>query len=219
MRKIVGIPITSICKALGFSRQAYYKWQTKQEERIFFKEKIVSAVKKIRTRQPMVGCRKLQKMLEHKSLVIGRDNLFEILRFDKLLIRTKRNYRITTDSNHLFKKYSNLIKDREFKEKEKVFISDITYIRTREGFKYLSLISDKVSRKIVGYHLSKDLKAEASLKALIMALKKVKNPSDLIHHSDRGIQYCCYAYTNYLGKKNVQISMTKDNHIYENAQA
>lgn len=215
----VGLCITSVCRAFGFSRQSYYKWETKRANRIFFEAEIILEVKNIRKSQPKVGCRKLQKMLEPRGFVVGRDSLFEILRVNKLLIRNKRNYVRTTDSNHLYRKYNNLIKDREFKEKERVFVSDITYIKTREGFKYLSLISDKVSRKIMGYYLSENLTVEGSLKALKMALKQVKEPSNLIHHSDRGIQYCCYAYTNYLKDKNVQISMTEKDHVYENAQA
>ena len=158
-------------------------------------------------------------MLEKKGFFIGRDKLFEILRVNRMLIRNKRNYKKTTNSSHLFRKYSNLIKGKNFTSKETVYVSDITYIRTIEGFKYLSLISDKVTRKIMGYNLSEDLKAKSSLKALKMALRNVKEPSKLIHHSDRGIQYCCYDYTNYLKKKGVRISMTEKDHVYENAQA
>jgi len=121
-----------------------------------------------------VGGRKLQKMLKINTVLIGRDKCFDILRENELLVKHKRKYVITTNSKHRFRIYKNLIKDMNLKEPRKVFVSDITYIKTLEGFKYLSLITDKYSRKIVGYALSHSLSIEGNIESLKMALKGVK---------------------------------------------
>ena len=153
------------------------------------------------------------------GVTIGRDRLFDLLRCKGLLIRPKRRYVRTTNSNHWFTKYRNLIRDIQIKRTGEVIVGDITYIETREGYCYLSLLTDVYSHKIVGYHLSQSLSVEGSLKALEMALRGIKDRFGMIHHSDRGIQYCCNAYTDRLRKAGVSISMTEENHVYENALA
>jgi len=158
-------------------------------------------------------------MLENLKITIGRDRLFNLLREHGLLIYPERCYRRTTYSNHRFRTYNNLIKDLELTSSNQVFVSDITYIKTLNEFCYLSLVTDKYSRKIVGYHLSKSLAIEGTLKALRMAMKQVSSPEKLTHHSDRGIQYCSNAYVKYLKRKKVSISMTEKDHVYENALA
>lgn len=180
---------------------------------------MILQVQRIRKRQPRVGGRKLQKMLRNQEVVIGRDRLFSMLRGKGLLVRRKRNYVRTTQSSHRFKVYKNLIWDEKAARSEGVYVADITYIDTLEGYCYLSLITDQYSRKIVGYALSKSLSIEGSVEALQMALRGTKSPKLLIHHSDRGIQYCSKGYTNLLKKKGVGISMTEENHVYENALA
>jgi putative transposase len=161
----------------------------------------------------------LQKMLRVRQVEVGRDRLFSMLREKNMLVGKKRKHVRTTQSYHRFRTYKNLIKGRCSHRPEEVFVSDITYIDTMEGYSYLSLITDQYSRKIVGYSLSKSLSVEGSLKALRMALKQVSEPSKLIHHSDRGIQYCSKMYTEMLRSKSVRISMTEENHVYENALA
>jgi len=165
----------------GYSRQNYYK--RKKEEIKIRKEKevILSQVKQIRHRQPKVGGRKLQKMID---VTVGRDSLFNLLRDNGLLVKRRKKYIYTTNSRHRFKKYKNLIKDKEPTGPEQQYVSDITYIDTREGYRYLSLITDRYSRKIVGHELSRSLSVEGSLKALQMAIKAVADPERLIHHSD-----------------------------------
>jgi transposase InsO family protein len=167
----------------------------------------------------MAGGRKLQKMLRAKAIVIGRDKCFDMLREHELLVRLKRRYVATTNARHRLRTYKNLIKDMNVKRPKRIFVSDITYIRTMEGFKYLSLITDKYSRKIVGYALSHTLSIEGNIEALKTALKHIKDSDRLIHHSDRGIQYCSKEYISLLEKHKVQISMTEENHVYENALA
>ena len=171
----------------------------------------------------MLGVRKLHKLilpkLQGKKITIGRDKLFDLLRKKELLIYTKKKYAKTTNSYHRFKIYKNLIKKLKINRINYVYVSDITYISTLDGFCYLALITDVYSRKIVGYNLSKSLGIEGCLKALKMALKPLSHPEKLIHHSDRGIQYCSNAYINLLQDKRVKISMTEENHVYENALA
>jgi len=204
---------------LGRSRQSYYKHRKLMQRRGSYERVILDHVGQFRRRQPRVGVRKLHLHLLEHGVVIGRDRLFDLLRSKGLLVKPKRRYVRTTNSNHWFKKYRNLIRDGEIKGTGEVIVGDITYLETREGFCYLSLLTDVYSHKIVGYHLSKSLSVEGSLKALEMALRGIKDHSGMIHHSDRGIQYCCKAYTDRLRKAGVSISMTEENHVYENALA
>ena len=192
---------------------------TREEQHREEEEAVMRQVQGIRKRQPRVGGRKLQKMLRDREVEIGRDRLFKVLRGRGLLVGRKRKYVKTTQSTHRFKVYKNLILKEKPQRAEEVFVADITYIDTMEGYCYLSLITDQYSRKIVGYALSKSLSIEGSVEALQMALRGTKRPKLLIHHSDRGIQYCSKGYTDLLKEKGVRISMTEDNHVYENALA
>jgi len=174
----------------------------------------------IRKNQPRVGCRKLIDHLAQENISVGRDQFFELMRGWSLLIKPKRNYKRTTNSRHRFKKYKNLIKNKPAQGPNRVWVSDITYLRTREGFCYLSLITDQYSRKIVGHHVHHSLNHSGVLKALSIALKqKTHTKKRLIHHSDCGLQYCSDDYVALLKSHQIRISMTEDNHVYENALA
>lgn len=201
------------------TRQAYYKRQQAMIQRFVDDQLITGAVRNIRESQPRVGDRKLYQMLKNQGFKIGRDKLFDILRKNRLLVKSSKNYTTTTNSYHRFKKYPNLIKELEVTRPDEVFVADITYIDTLEGFCYLSLVTDLDSRKIVGYDLSQSLAIEGAQRALRMALRGVENPESLIHHSDRGIQYCSNSYVEILNKHQIRISMTQKNHVYENAVA
>ncbi len=214
-----GYSVYRVCAYYGYSRQCYYKRCQNYLRKKAKAAYILQEVRDIRKRQPEVGTRKLQKMLSAKSIYLGRDSFFSLLGENGLLIKPKKRYVVTTNSRHRFRMYKNLIKDIEVKCPKKIFVSDITYIKTLEGFKYLALITDKYSRKIVGYALSESLSIEGNLSALKMALKGLKSTDRLIHHSDRGLQYCSKAYVDLLNKHNVEISMTEENHVYENALA
>ena len=175
---------------------------------------------------PRIGTRKLHYMLsdvlQGHGLSIGRDKLFDLLLEAGMLIRRRKRKRIsTTDSNHPFKKYPNLVKDLVVLRPNHLWVSDITYIGKTDGFCYLSLITDAYSRKITGYCLYPDLKREGPVNALKMALNSIPDQLEdkLIHHSDRGVQYCCYEYTNILQGKKISISMTENGDPYENAIA
>ncbi|MGN6540814.1 MAG: IS3 family transposase [Ginsengibacter sp.] len=218
------IGIEKLCKLFGKIRHAYYdhQWRTKDDS---LKDEIVLLlVGEIRKDLPHIGTRKLLHLikpkLEEHRVNIGRDYLFELLSNHKMLIRTRRRKAITTDSNHWMRKYSNLIKELQLYRPEQLCVSDITYIRLTNGFAYLSLITDAYSHKIMGYNLRKDMSAEGCLNALEMALtnRSLLN-QQLIHHSDRGSQYCCKAYVDKLTTHNIAISMTENGDPYENAIA
>lgn len=177
----------------------------------------------IRAKMPRIGGRKLYFMLKDDLVKldkrIGRDKLFDILRANDLLVKRRRSYTRTTDSYHRFRVYKNLLKDKRLSRSNECWVADITYLRTLGGFVYLFLLTDAFSRKIVGWSLSNSLSIEGGIEALKMALKQRKDRGELIHHSDRGIQYCSKEYVRLLKKSGVDISMTEENHCYENGLA
>jgi putative transposase len=161
----------------------------------------------------------LNEDFDKQQLKVGRDALFKILREHNMLTLRKKYSCRTTNSYHRFYKYNNLIKDMKVTRPNQVWVSDITYIRTLNGFCYLALITDMYSRKIVGYDISDSLELKGCVRALNKALYQTKNIKGLIHHSDRGIQYCSNVYTKILKRNKINISMTEENHCYENALA
>lgn len=176
----------------------------------------------IRKSMPRIGVRKLYYLLFEKlrQLKIGRDKFFDILRANHLLIQPKRSYHVTTNSHHRFRKHQNLIIDTIINRPEQVWVSDITYIGKREKPCYLSLVTDAYSKKIMGHYVADNLNTESSLMALKGAVKTRKGKAlSLIHHSDRGLQYCADEYQQMLNKHNVKCSMTNNGDPYENAVA
>ena len=214
--------IENLCGLLGNSKQAYYKRISNQEKEKFEEALIVSLIKEKRKIWKKGSGRNLHASLKEEfalhKIKIGRDKFFELLRRNSLLNERKRYKTRTTFSYHHFHKYPNLIKDMEVTRPNQVIVSDITYIwlRETENFCYLYLITDMYSRKILGYTLSEDLKASSALKALKMALSKMTSIKGCIHHSDRGIQYCSYQYTELLDKNKILISMTENGDPLEN---
>ena len=208
-----------LCKELGYSRQSYYKAKAREQERALEESAVLAGVRAVREVLPETGGRKLQKHLRQAGIVISRDRLLRLLKHNALLVERKKSYRRTTNSNHSFRVYRNLIKTGEPKKPNEVVVTDITYLRTLEGFCYLSLLMDLYSRKVIGYHVSKSLAVEGSVKALRMALQNLKQSKGMIHHSDRGIQYCSKEYSGLLRSHGVRISMTEEEHVYENANA
>jgi len=173
---------------------------------------------------PRIGSAKLYHMLDYdltqNGVNIGRDKFHNTLKNMCLLVPRKKKFFRTTDSNHIFNKRSNLVKGMKLNKPEQLWVSDITYLKSKNGTMYLSLITDAYSKKIMGFEVSENLKAQSSKKALLMALKNRKYPKrKLIHHSDRGIQYCCPEYTDVLDQNKIKISMTQKYDPYENAIA
>ena len=191
--------------------------------RLKLEQQIINIVSTKRKSLPREGVRKLTKSLDDEfakaNLKIGRDTLFNVLRKHNMLTLRKKNSARTTNSYHRFYKYNNIIKDMKITSPNQVWVSDITYIRTVKGFCYLALITDMYSRKIVGYDLSDSLELKGCVRALNKAIYQTKNIKHLIHHSDRGIQYCSNVYTQILKRNKIDISMTEENHCYENAMA
>lgn len=215
--------IETICEAFSLKRDAYYKFHKRYLAKRKVEQIVVELVRKSRRTLPREGTRKLMKSLhqdfQKQHLKIGRDRLFRILRENELLVRRKKYSSRTTNSYHRFYKYNNSIKNLKINRPNQVWASDITYIRTINGFCYLALITDMYSRKIVGYDLSDSLELKGCIRALKKAIYNAKNIKKLIHHSDRGIQYCSNIYTQILKRKKIEISMTEENHCYENAMA
>lgn len=205
------------------TRQNYYKSRTVRQKRQVDEELIVEMVNTERAVHPRMGCRKLlrniSKDLASAGVVIGRDMFFAMMaRKDKLIKRRKRSV-TTTNSRHNFRTYSNILKDEPLSGANQALVSDITYIRTEEGFVFLALTMDSWSRKIVGYDCSDSLEADGCLRALSQAIRQLPSGSNAIHHSDRGSQYCCHRYINKVKGNGLRVSMTQENHCYENAKA
>ncbi|HEY6144430.1 MAG TPA: IS3 family transposase [Flavobacterium sp.] len=206
----------------GIDRQVYYRKIRRKASKQSVSKAVVSMVNDIRKAMPRIGARKLYHLLsnELQLMKIGRDKFFDILRANHLLIMAKRSYHVTTNSHHHFRKHQNRILDLEITRPEQVWVSDITYIGKRGNPCYLSLVTDIYSKKIMGYYVADNMNTESSLKALKMALKQRRNKSfSLIHHSDRGIQYCANEYQKELNKNKVLCSMTQNSDPYENAVA
>jgi putative transposase len=182
----------------------------------------ISLVRSIRNSMPRLGTRKLYHILrvELSKINVGRDKLFRILKANHMLITAKKSYHVTTDSHHRFRKHKNIVREIVFERPEQVWVSDITYTGNRKNPSYLALITDAYSKKIMGYDVSASLEVGGSLRALEMAFKK-RSYSDrpVIHHSDRGLQYCSKEYQQMLKSKLVSTSMTEKYDPYENAIA
>jgi putative transposase len=217
----VGIAV--LCRLFGKTRHAYYDSLWRKESNLVKEDVILQEVINIRKDLPRLGTRKLYFVIQNKlishQISFGRDYLFDLLSEHKLLIRQRKRKAITTDSRHWMRKYSNLVKGLEITRPEQVWVSDITYIRLTNQWGYLSLITDAYSRKIMGYCFRQDLAAEGCIEALKMALNNRFYNQSIIHHSDRGSQYCSHNYVDLLLKNNIAISMTENGDPYENALA
>ncbi|MCX6262877.1 MAG: IS3 family transposase [Bacteroidia bacterium] len=214
--------MSDLCSYFGISRQSYYKWLKYDNKKRLEGHIIVKWVKDNRKVQKWEGYYKL--WLKHKAefnigLALGRDKFFDLMRDEGLLIRRRRKHVRTTNSEHGFKTYDNKIKELAITRPNQVWVSDITYLSTAEGFMYLALITDLFSRKIVGYDISDSLEAEGCKRALKKALSIVRDTKGIIHHSDRGIQYCSKEYIKILRKNKMEISMAAKGDSYENAVA
>jgi len=214
--------IVSACDLFGVSRQVYYRSIQSVKRKQTTAMQVVAMVQEIRREMPRLGTRKLYYLLRDRlnEIGIGRDRLFSILKANHLLIKPVRSYRKTTDSHHRFHKHKNLIEGIVPSKPEQVWVADITYIGNRENQQYLALVTDAYSKKIVGYDVSGSLGAEGAIRALKQGLKnRLYKTNTLIHHSDRGLQYCCDDYQKVLTRRKVKCSMTESYDPYSNAVA
>ena len=205
------------------SRQGYYKVLSSKTKRSNDQASLHSLVQPIRHIMPRVGGKKLYFMIQssmlEKRIKIGRDRFFKWLKHNDLLISPKKQYVNTTQSHHRFWIYDNLATTVNLTGSNQLWVSDITYLRTVEGFCYLALITDAYSRKIVGFDVSDSLELDGCVRALKSAFQTASDLGQLIHHSDRGIQYCSNQYTALLRQKGIKISMAAKGNCYENALA
>lgn len=206
------------------TRQNFHKQRQQRQSREVDEGLIVELVQRERRLQPRLGGRKLfgllQPELTDAGVEIGRDRFFEVLRHHDLLVPPlDRRTCKTTFSRHSLPVFRNLLYELQPTAPDQVWVSDLTYLRTFEGFEYLYLIMDLYSRKIVGYHCGNSLDALACVAALRTALADLPNDRYPIHHSDRGCQYCSHEYVQTLQKRHLPISMTEENHCYENSNA
>jgi transposase InsO family protein len=213
-----------VYQCFGISKQAFYKRLNVFKKRNLDEQVILDLIREARKELPKTGGLKLYKTIKpalvHNDIKIGRDRFYELLRRHQLLIPKNKRAYITTDSKHHFYKYPNLIAGFIPTAAEQLWVSDITYIKTDQGNAYLALVTDAYSKRIMGYKLDDHMKTSLCIDALKMAISRRKYPNqELIHHSDRGLQYCNPSYTNFAESKGISISMTQQYDPYENAVA
>lgn len=217
--------IDNLCAVFGYSRQAWYNHLKSEQVQLLEEYIVLEEIRSIRRELPKTGCIKLHKelnngFLQAHGIAMGRDAVFNLVRSNGMLVKTRKKWAYTTNSFHRYRIHPDLVQRRAAIRAEEIWVSDITYLRTGAGFVYLSLVTDAYSRKIVGHHLASDLKAIGCIKALNRAIKSRLHPArPLIHHSDRGTQYCCDDYVNLLKESKIQISMTQTGSPYDNAIA
>ena len=222
--RIAPLGVGRLCRLFGKSRQAFYQREQYLAEQASEGMLVLDLVAAIRREIPGLGTHKLYRLLESSlrssGIKMGRDKLHKLLAAHNQLIRRKRLAPKTTNSNHWLKKYPNLTKDLEIMRTESVWVCDLTYICVGHDFNYLSLITDAHSRMIVGYCLHPFLTTDGCMKALEMAIgSRTKMGEALVHHSDRGTQYCSFQYVSRLKAAGIAISMTENGDPYENAIA
>ncbi|MBU9185980.1 IS3 family transposase [Burkholderia multivorans] len=226
-KRIKKLSVERACRYMGISRQAYYKRCRSEERRSTQAEVVTTLVRDIRLRQPRLGARKLHHLLGpvlgERGIKLGRDRLFDVLRAGRLLVVPHRAFHKTTQSHHRFRRHPNLLKPGPDQVvptgPEQVWVADITYLPTAGPFVYLSLITDAFSRKIVGHHVHDSLQTEQVSQALKKALRTRQTSQPLIHHSDRGIQYCSTYYQDIHRRHGLRCSMTDGYDCYQNALA
>lgn len=217
--------IANLCAVFGYTRQAWYNHLRNLQLDFLEAEIVLGKIHEIRKALPKTGCIKLHKelnmgFLQGHGIRMGRDAVFDLVRSNDLLIKPRKKWARTTNSFHRFKIYPDLVQRRSAIRAEEIWVSDITYLRISTGFIYLSLVTDAYSRKIVGYYVAPDLKTIGCIQAIKQAIENRTYPlRTLIHHSDRGTQYCSDDYVNLLKNNNIDISMTQSGSPYDNAIA
>lgn len=218
-----GFSVSQACDAMKISRQAYYKYMKYMEKHLFAQEVVIQRVHEIRYKHSKIGGKKLYFLLGDEiaklPISLGRDKFFDLLRDNNLLISRKKVSQKTTNSAHNYAIHPNLAKDFTPLKRDSLWVCDITYIRLNQSFMYLSLITDAFSRMIIGFDISHSLAIDGCIRAAKMSIKQSISTDNLIHHSDRGVQYCSHDYVSLLRKSKIAISMTRGGNPYENAMA
>jgi len=209
------ISLSRFCRLLGVTRQAYYQHFWQMEFKTTEETLVINEVLQIRKNHKHMGGRKLFEILQpfylDHGIKMGRDAFFDLLQANNLLVRRKKRKIYTTQSFHWYRKYPNKIKGIRPDHPNQIWVSDITYWKINCGYVYISLITDAYSRKIVGYNLADTLDAIETTQALMNALSNLSTGhKGLIHHSDRGLQYCSAEYVRLLKENEIEISMTEN---------
>jgi putative transposase len=217
------VGLERLCRLFGKTRQGFYDYLRRANKEGLYTAFVLQLIFEVRGQLPRIGGVKLYQMLKGRfnehGVMMGRDGFFDLLRNYGLLIKKTRKHVRTTNSNHLFKRWPDLTVGLKLSAPGQLWVSDITYLRGTKGFLYLSLVTDAYSRKIIGHHVSNNLKVQGPLIALSKAIASVSTKANLIHHSDRGIQYCSEPYVLMLQQNGILISMTQSGSPYENAIA
>lgn len=217
-RQIYGESIEKICEIAGITRDAYYKHWKREKVKEEREARILEKVHDIRQEQPRLGTKKLHVMIQ-EDVKIGRDKLHAVLNENGMMVKRRKKYTRTTYSNHEYAVAPNLVKELIVTRPDQVWVGDITYLETKDRHAYLFLVTDKYSRKIVGYKLGDSLEHRHAIDALREAVKSKRGEGETIFHSDRGCQYCCHEYRKVLRQYRIKSSMTDENHCYQNGVA
>ena len=215
------ISITNACSALKFSRSNFYKWKNKEKQTDLDKY-LKKEIQSITLEFPFYGYRRVSKELERRELPVNHKKVLRIMRENNLICRRKKVFRpVTTNSDHNYNIYPNLIKEIKVTGLNQVWVTDITYVKLPNGFVYLATLMDLFSRRCIGWDLGRSIDTLLTLNALKMALINRKKIGfvNLIHHSDRGVQYASNEYVELLEKNGIKISMSRSGNPYDNAFA
>ncbi len=221
---MAGVTVSGVCRRLGMTRQNYYARRKLRKRQAVEGDLVARLVQQERCLQPRLGARKMRVLLREPlaqaGVQLGRDRFFEVLREHELLLARRRSERPrTTHSYHSLPVFRNLVKGRAAQGANEIWVGDLTYLRSEEGFMFLSLLTDQVSRHVVGYHCGDSLESVGCQEALKMALQQLQAGQRPIHHSDRGSQYCCHDYVELASSRGLTMSMTEEDHCAENALA
>ena len=218
-----GVSVSAACCYFGYSRAGFYDWQVSRSHEAVMYDQVLDLVRDQRRVHPRIGGRKLfiliQEDLDRLGLKLGRDKFFALLRHSDLLVSRKKKYAVTTQSFMRFSQFDDLYNGKVWTAPNQAWVSDITYIRVEESFSYLFLITDAYSRKIVGWWLGQTLEAKWGVEALKIAIRQSARRKGIIHHSDRGFQYCSKQYIQELRKSGAFSSMGEAGNCYDNAMA
>lgn len=210
LREERDLSVADTCELLGVTKQAFYQYNRRSYEDAVMEDRTLECIHSIRLDMPRLGGRKLKELLKKEfSLEVGRDELFDILRRNGLLIKPKSRRTRTTFSDHELRTYPDLRKDWSPSAPNELWVSDITYIWMGDEFYYLFLITDAYSKKIVGWSVADNMRHENAIAALKMALKPLHKGECPMHHSDKGLQYCAKKYVSMLKRRKMRISMTE----------
>jgi putative transposase len=218
-RKTATLPVSTLCRLVGLSRATYYR-SLRADRLSAENHALLEEVKRIALRWSCYGSRRIRTQLHHRGWKVGRERVQRIVRENGLqCARRPTRWLATTDSRHSLPVYPNLVNDWRPTGINQLWVTDVTYIRLPNTFVYLAAILDGCSRRVIGWALDRHLRAELCLEALQMALRARHYPRGVIHHSDRGVQYCSKEYAAMLEKYEMRGSMARKGYPYDNSMA